>query len=106
MHQKVGASAQFADAAQAEALQNSDQHLAPGAVKVDQPLRAPFEIHFRRQFRVGRGDAARAAASAFAAAAPHAAQRHHFRRADDHAVGAQRDGLGDVVGRCGCRRWR
>ena len=87
------------DAAHAESLQNSDQHLAPGAVKVDQPLGAPLDVHFLRQLRVGRGDAARTAPSAFAPAAPHTAQRHQFRRPDDHAVRAQGDGLGDIVGR-------
>ena len=78
----------------------------PCGQEVDQPLGGPFQAHLQHQFRVGAGDAARAAAAALAAGAAHAAQGDHLGRADDHAVGAQGDGLEHVVRRCGCRRWR
>ena len=66
-------------------------------VEVDQPLGGPLQAHLHHQLGIGGGDAARAAPAAFAAGAPHAAQGHHFRRADHHAVGAQGDGLQHVV---------
>ena len=46
MHQKVGASAQFGDAAHSKALKNSDKYFSPGIVEVDNPLCAPVDVIF------------------------------------------------------------
>ena len=104
--QHVAAAAQLADGAHAQARQHLHHLLAPGVLQVDQPLGGPLEAHLHHQFGIGGGDAARATAAALAAGAAHAAQRDHLGRADDHAVGAQGDGLQQRRRPCGCRRER
>ena len=98
MHQEIGTTPELGYASQAQALENADEFVSPGVVHIDDPLGPPFEIDLGRKHFVGRRNAAGTAAARGTACASDASQGHQFRRADDNAIGAEGDGLGDIVG--------
>ena len=104
--QQVRSAHQFSDTGHPEAVKYLLQLIPPTMQHVDDPLRAPRQIHQSHQFQICGRDSSSASTAAFAIVATNTFQRDEFGSACDNAIGSERNGLGYVERSAQYRRKR
>src|SRR5260370_20417603 len=97
INQQIPAASQLLHASQSQTAQDSTQLQLERGIQVTDPLGPPIRIDQLGELRVGRGQAKGASSLALAIAAARTAKRNELGRAENAAIGAEADGLGNVI---------